>query len=136
MWADNAFQAALAAQVSDHLGSEKLKRYSQVYDMIRKARVAQDERQQAVAQLGTLAIAGLPASPEITYSLLTALAELQASKKSMQDLGELIALFAKKDLGLEVTRAQYLAARGRVENIDLCENNARLAQQLTASSAR
>lgn len=128
LWADNAFQATLAAQVSDHLGSEKLKRYSQVYDMIRKARVAQGERQQAVAQLGTLTIAGLPASPEITYSLLTALVHLQASKATMQDLGELIALFAKKDLGLEVTRAQYLAARGRVEIINRCEEQARRAQ--------
>lgn len=131
LWADNAFQATLTAQVSDRLGSEKLKRYSQVYDMIRKARVAQEERQQAVAQLGTLTIAGLPSSPDITYSLLTALARLQASKTTMQNLGELIIMFAKKDLGLEVTPAQYLAARGRVDNINRCEGQALLAQQST-----
>lgn len=133
LWADNAFQAALTAEASEYLGSEKLKHYSQVYDMIRKARVAQDERGQTVTRLGTLTISGLPASPEITYSLLTAVAQLEASKKTMRDLGELIAQFAKKDLGLKVTRTQYLAARGRVENINICENQARLAQKLTRS---
>lgn len=128
LWADNAFQAALTAQVSDYLGSEKLKRYSQVYDMIRKARTAQDRRESAVTQLETLTIPGLPTSPEITYSLLTALAQLRASKQTMQNLGGLIAMFAKKDLTLEVTRADYLAARGRVDGIKACENDARMAQ--------
>src|SRR5687767_6228131 len=54
LWADNAFQAALTAQVSDYLGSEKLKRYSQVYAMIRTVRAVQDKRRETRAELGTL----------------------------------------------------------------------------------
>jgi len=132
LWADNAFQAALTSQVSDYLGSEKLKRYSQVYDMIRNARAAQDERLRTQAELETLSIPGLPESPEITYSHLTALSQLHASKKNLQNQGELIAMFAKNDLGLEVTRSEYLAARGRVALITACENDARLAQEVDA----
>ncbi|MES2903026.1 MAG: hypothetical protein V4696_02470 [Pseudomonadota bacterium] len=128
LWADNAFEAALTAQISDYLGSEKLKRYSQVYDMIRKARAAQEQRELTISALRTLRIAGAPASPEITQSLLTAAAQLRSNKEKMDDLGELIAMFAKKDLALEVTRSDYLAARGRVANIEACEKNARLAQ--------
>jgi len=131
LWADDAFQAALSAQVSDSLGSEKLKGYSQVYEMIRSARSYQDERERTVGQLGTLSMAGLPRSPEITYALLTAIAQLRASKTAMRQVGELIAMFAKKDLGLEITQAEYLAARGRADNINMCENQARLAQRLT-----
>jgi hypothetical protein len=81
-------------------------------------------------------IPGLPSSPEITYSQLTALAQLQESKNNMRETGKLIAMFAKKDLGLQVSRAQYLSARGRMENIRACEDQARLAQQLTASVLR
>lgn len=136
LWADNAFQAALTAQVSDYLGSEKLKRYSQVYDMIRMARLAQGEWESRVAVLTTLGITGAPASPEITHSLLTALSEARARKEKMQSLGQLIAMFAKKDLGLEVTRSQYLAARGRVENIEQCESDAHSALQLVGRKAR
>jgi hypothetical protein len=136
LWADNAFQAALSSEVSDDLGADTLKNYSQVYAMIRGNGLAQDKREATVAHLGTLMIPGLPSSPEITYSQLTALAQLQESKNNMRETGKLIAMFAKKDLGLQVSRAQYLSARGRMEIIRACEDQARLAQQLTASVLR
>jgi hypothetical protein len=135
LWADNAFEATLTAQVSDYLGSEKLKRYSQVYAMIRTVRAVQAQRRETRAELGTLTIPGLPHSPEISYSHLAALSQLRASRMEMQNLGELIAMFASKDLGLEVTRSEYLAARGRVAIITACENNARLARELKAGPA-
>lgn len=136
LWADNAFQAALTAQISDYLGSEKLKRYSQVYDMIRLARVAQAEREASAAVLTTLSMAGAPESPEITHALLTALAEARARRITMLSLGHLIAMFAKKDLGLEITRAQYLAARGRTNLVNQCEQDARLAKDARVNSAQ
>ena len=111
--------------MSEHFGSEKLKRYSQVYDMIRKNRAAQAERERAFSRLGPLLVPGRPNSADVTHSLLTAVAELRASKVTMDEVGQLIVQYAKKDLGLEVEERQYLKARGRTENLRLCETEAR-----------
>lgn len=135
LWADNAFQAALTADLTNDLGAEKLKRYSQVYDMIRKARALQDEREQTRARIGTLAIVGLPASPEINYSLLTATTQLRSATTTMEALGGLIAMFAKKDLGLKLARGQFAQATGRIESVRACEQQAHLAGQPTSNPA-
>jgi hypothetical protein len=136
LWADDAFQAAISAQVSEDLGAEKLKGYSQVYAMIRRTRWLQDQREQTIEHLGALTVPGLPSSPEITYSQLSAIAQLRATKEGMREIGKLIALYASKDLKLEVSEPQYLAAPGRVEIIKACEDQARLGQQLTATMPR
>jgi hypothetical protein len=136
LWADNAFQAALSAQVSEDLGAEKLKGYSQVYAMIRRNRWLQDQREQTIEHLGALTVPGVPSSPEITYSQLSALAQLRATKEGMREIGKLISLYASKDLSLTVSEPQYLAAPGRLENIKACNDQARVGQQLTAAILR
>jgi hypothetical protein len=136
LWADNAFQAALSAQVSEDLGAEKLKGYSQVYAMIRRNRWLQDQREQTIEQLGALTVPGVPSSPEITYSQLSAVAQIRATKEGMREIGKLIALYASKDLRLTVTEPQYLAAPGRIALIKACDDQARVGQQLTATILR
>jgi hypothetical protein len=104
--------------------------------MIRRTRWLQDQREQTIEHLGSLTVPGLPSSPEITYSQLSAIAQLRATKEGMREIGKLIALYASKDLKLEVSEPQYLAAPGRVEIIKACEDQARLGQQLTATMPR
>ncbi len=121
LWADNAFQATLAAQVSDHLGAEKLKRYSQVYQMIRQIREA-DNAQGSAPDLAVLLFApDLPVTPERSYAQLRGVAEARLQMLSMRSTGEPLALYAKKDLGLEVSESDYLAASGRAQILKECE---------------
>jgi len=124
LWADDAFAATISAQVSDHLGAEKLKRYSQVYAMIRRARKAQDEQEAAQAGLGTLRITGLDRSPQLTASEFQAVSRLRANHVSSFWRARLIEQFASKDLGLSVSHEEYLAARLRKQVIGECESAA------------
>ena len=122
LWADNAFQATLAAQVSDHLGAEKLKRYSQVYQMIRDARRTQQIAEEPSPELALLYL-GLnrPATSEQVHAQLREVAIVRNQRDSMRSLGESIAIYAKKDLGLAVTPGEYLNAPGRLDIIKTCE---------------
>lgn len=125
LWADNAFQATLAAQVSDHLGAEKLKRYSQVYQMIRDNGKIQEVNDLALSDLAVMFfVPKLPTSPEARYAQLREVANARLRTSGMQSTGETIASYSKKDLGLEVTQRDYLAAPGRAEFIKMCEAGA------------
>lgn len=124
LWADDAFAATISAQVVDHLGAEKLKRYAQVYAMIRRARRAQEKQEEAGADLGTLRIAGLPRSSDQMAAEFRALSTLRDNHIGSVGLAELIEQFAAKDLGLAVSHDEYLAARGRREIIRECEASA------------
>ena len=121
LWADNAFSSTLSAQVVDHLGAEKLKYYSQVYSMIRIARAAQDAMESAADDLGTLRIRGMPRSAGMTDLHFRAVARLRANRETSVSVGELIALFAAKDLGVRISENDYLTARGRRDVIRECE---------------
>jgi hypothetical protein len=129
LWADNAFQATLAAQVSDHLGAEKLKRYSQVYQMIRDMRGARQVSEQPSPNLALLYFdLTLADSAETRLALLREVATLRLQMLSMQASGEPLVRYAKKDLGLEVTEREYLQAPGRAEIVKLCETSAAAAK--------
>lgn len=135
LWADNAFQATLSAQVSDHFGAEKLKRYSQVYQMIRDARRTQQVAEEPSPELAVFYLGlNLPATPERRHAQLREVATVRNQKQSMLDLGETIARFAKNDLDLEVTSSEYLAAPGRTDIIKRCEGIA-AAVKLSPSPA-
>ena len=125
LWADNAFEATLSAQVSDHLGAEKLKSYSQVYQMIRQIRKIQETNGSAAADLGVLYfLPKFPTSPEHRYAQLRQVTDSRLWLLAMRASGEPLVRYAKKDLGLEVTQREYLAAPGRAENIKHCEADA------------
>ena len=125
LWADDAFEATLAAQVSDHLGAEKLKRYSQVYQMIRDASRTQQLAEEPSPEMAMLYLRhNVKASPERQYAQLREVASVRLQRESMRSLGRSIAKYAKNDLGLEVTRDEYLAAPGRTEIIKICEGTA------------
>ena len=128
LWADNAFQATLAAQVSDHLGAEELKRYSQVYQMIRQIRQAEDQQAAAPDLAVLLFVPDLPATPERRYAQLRDVAESRLQMMSMRATGEPLVRYAKKDLGLQVTERDYLAAPGRAQIIKECEAGAAAAK--------
>jgi hypothetical protein len=127
-WADNAFEATLAAQVSDHLGAEKLKRYSQVYQMIRSNRRVQDERDDSPELAMLYFMPTLPSSPERRYRQLREVADARLHLLSMRSRGEPLARYAKKDLGLQVTEREYLAAPGRADIIKQCNTGAAQAK--------
>ncbi len=124
LWADDAFAATISAQVVDHLGAERLKHYSQVYAMIRRARKAQEEQEEAGDDLGTLRIAGLARSSDQMASEFQAISTLRANHIGSVGLAELIEQFAAKDLGLAVSHDEYLDARGRREIVRECEAGA------------
>ena len=129
LWADNAFEATLAAQVSDHLGAEKLKSYSQIYQMIREIRRIQDARENSSSDIGVLySVPKLTIYPALRYAQLRELANIRLQLMSRRDIGEALVLYAKKDLGLEVTQREYLAAPGRAEIIKQCEAGAAAAK--------
>jgi hypothetical protein len=135
LWADNAFEATLAAQVSDHLGAEKLKRYSQVYQMIRHVRRDQEIAEDPSPELAVLYLASkVPASPERRYAQLREVATIRLQRMSMRARGQTIARYAKNDLGLAVTQSEYLAAPGRTDIINLCEGAA-AAEEASARSS-
>ena len=125
LWADNAFEATLSAQVSDHLGAEKLKSYSQIYQMIREIRRIQDTRENSSSDIAVLySVPKLKTYPALRYAQLRELANIRLQLMSRRDIGEALVLYAKKDLGLEVTQREYLAAPGRAEIIKQCEAGA------------
>ena len=125
LWADNAFEATLSAQVSDHLGAAKLKSYSQVYQMIRQIRKIQETKESAASDLGVLYfLPEFPFSPEHRYAQLRQVTDTRLWLLAMRGSGEPLVHYAKKDLGLEVTQRDYLAAPGRAENIKQCEADA------------
>ena len=125
LWADNAFQATLAAQVSDHLGAEKLKSYSQIYQMIRDLRRHQATAEESSSDLAMLYFyPKLPTSPDRREAQLREVANNRLWRLGMRNSGEPLVRYAKKDLGLEVTEREYLAAPGRAENIKQCEADA------------
>ena len=124
LWADDAFAATISAQVSDHLGAERLKRYSQVYAMIRRARRAQDQQEAARDELGTLRSAGLVRSADQMTLEFQAISRLRANQITSLGLAELIEQFARKDLGLAVSHEEYLTARLRKELIGECQRAA------------
>jgi hypothetical protein len=131
LWADNAFQATLAAQVSDHLGADKLKRYSQVYQMIRDIRSAKQISEQPSSNLALLYFGTkLPATSEARQALLGEVASLRLQMLGMRADGDPVAQYAKKDLGLEVTEREYLRAPGRAGIVKLCEASAAAAKAL------
>lgn len=125
LWADNAFQATLAAQVSDHLGAEKLKSYSQIYQMIRDNRRIQENSEDASSDLAVLLyVPNLPPSLEGRYAELRDIATYRLRVAGMRSTGETLRYYAKKDLALEVTGRDYLAASGRRQIIQACEAEA------------
>ncbi len=129
LWADDAFNAAVFAQVSDHLGAEKLKGYAQVYAMIRKARHAQDAIEASRPELMMLEMGrSLPATTDGTRAQLRAVAQIRAGYDQLRSLGELIAAFAKADLGLENSDREYGQARLRLEILRACEADADAAE--------
>ena len=128
LWADNAFEATLSAQVSDHLGAGKLKSYSQVYQMIRQIQRMQDTKESSSPELGVLYfLPKLPTSPERRYAQLREVTDARLFLLAMRGAGEPLAHYAKKNLGLEVTQREYLAAPGRAGNIKRCEADAAAA---------
>jgi hypothetical protein len=125
LWADNAFEATIAAQVSDHLGAEKLKQYSQVYQMIRDIRRIKQDGEDVPPELAVMYfVPGLPISPDRRDALLREVASARLQMLAMRSSGEPLVRYAKKDLGLEVTQREYLAAPGRADNITQCEADA------------
>lgn len=135
LWADNAFEATLAAQVSDHLGAEKLKRYSQVYQMIRNARRTQELAEEPPPELAVLYLdLRLNIPPERRYAQVRDVASVRLQRESMRSLGRSIARYAKQDLGLAVTQDEYLAAPGRTEIIKICEGTASGKKVVNAGS--
>ena len=125
LWADNAFEATLAAQVSDHLGAEKLKRYSQIYQIIREIRRVQETDEDRSSDLAVLYfVPKLPTSSEHRYAQLREVTNTRAKLYGMRSLGEVLLSHAKTDLGLEVTQREYLAAPGRADAIKQCEAGA------------
>lgn len=125
LWADNAFEATLSAQVSDHLGAAKLKSYSQVYQMIRQIRKIQEANQSSFSNLGVLYfLPKHPTSVENRYAQLREVTDSRLLLLAMRSSGEPLVRYAKKDLGLQVTQREYLAAPGRAENIKQCEADA------------
>ena len=124
-WADNAFEATLAAQVSDHLGAEKLKRYSQIYELIRSIRRVQEASDDSPSDIAVLYfVPNLTTYPALRYAQLRELTNIRIQLMSRRDLGETLVRYAKKDLTLEVTQREYLAAPGRAEIIKECEAGA------------
>lgn len=125
LWADNAFQATLAAQVSDHLGADKLKSYSQVYQMIRDIRRVQEASEDATSDLAVLYfLPEVPTSPASRYAQLREVTNDRLRTTDMRDTGAGLVRYAKNDLRLQVTEREYLAAPGRIENIKRCETGA------------
>lgn len=125
LWADNAFEATLAAQVSDHLGAAKLKSYSETYQLIRKLREEQNIKQAPSPELSVLFVApDVPNSPERQYAQLREVAVMRLQLLSMQYGAEGLARYAKRELGLAVTEREYLAAKGRADIIRECETAA------------
>jgi len=122
LWADNAFEAALATQVSDHLGAEKLESYSQIYQLIRNIRRIQNTSEDSQSDIAVLYfVPELKTDPALRYAQLRELTNVRLQLMSRRGIGETLARLAKKDLGLEVTQREYLAAPGRAENIKDCE---------------
>lgn len=125
LWADNAFEATLAAQVSDHLGAEKLKSYSQIYQMIREIRRIQETDEDRSSDLAVrYFVPQLPTSSEHRYAQLREVTNVRVKLGSMRETGEPLVYYAKKYLGLEVTQREYLAAPGRADTIKQCEAGA------------
>lgn len=124
LWAENAFQAAIAAQVSDHLGAEKLKTYSQVYQMIREMRSIQETSGHSSADLGVLFFVDNSSNlADHRYEQVREVISARASLMNMRNIGATISSYAKH-LGVQVTPREYLAAPGRAENIKRCEADA------------
>lgn len=122
LWADNAFEATLAAQVSDHLGAEKLKGYSQTYQLIRGIRRDQETKESPSPELSVLFLAPkVPTSAERRYAQLREVAIMRLQMLAMEGAAEGLARYAKRELGLEVTQREYLATRGRADTIKACE---------------
>lgn len=121
LWADNAFQATLSAQVSDHLGPEKLKHYSQVYQLIRQIRRAQDEQDLAPDLAMLVFTPDLPNTPERRYAQLREVAQSRLLLLIESTTAGWLARNAKKDLGLEVSEKDYLATPSRAKVIKECE---------------
>ena len=135
LWADNAFQATLAAQVSDHLGAEKLKQYSQVYQMIRDIRRTKDISEEASPELAVLFfVPDLPTSPERRYAQLREVTAVRLQRLAMRVSGEPLVRYARNDLGLEVTQRDYLAAPGRAKLLTQCKASAAAAKASLSSS--
>ena len=125
LWADNAFEATLADQVSDHLGAEKLKSYSQIYQMIRNIRRIQETSEDSSSDLAVLYfVPKLTTSPALRYAQLRELTNGRIQMMNRRDSGETLVRYAKMDLGLEMTQREYLAAPGRAEIIKQCEAGA------------
>ena len=124
-WADNAFEATLAAQVSDHLGSESLRKYSQVYQMIRKIHRLQETDEDTFSDLVVAYDAPtVVVTPEIRYARLRELANTHLRLMSKRAQARVLSRYAKSDLGLEVTQDDYLKAIDRARTLQQCRANA------------
>jgi hypothetical protein len=127
LWADNAFEATLAAQVGDHLGSDKLRSYSQVYQIIRGLRRYQQRRDEQPSDLAVLYFApnlSPSPAPDVRYARLREIAEARLTMLFMGNSGETLRRYARNDLGLTVTEREYLAAPGRADIVKRCEQSA------------
>lgn len=125
LWADNAFEATLAAQVSDHLGAEKLRNYSQTYQMIRDLRRLQNSFDAVPSELAVVYfLPTMPSSAQRRDAQLREVANYRIRALSLVNLGESLSSYAKARLGLETTEREYLAAPSRVEILKTCEAGA------------
>ena len=66
----------------------------------------------------------LPNTPERSYAQLREVAQTRLNMLSMRSTAVPLVQYAKKDLGLEVTEKEYLAAPGRADFIKRCEAEA------------
>ena len=119
-WADDAFTAALASQIGDHIGTDRLQDYSSVYMMIRKNRQHQENGWTTDSTFAMLAMPGLPKTETVRLMQLQAVAKLRDSLDSSRSQGQLLLELANKELGLIETDDEFFARPGRMKQIAEC----------------
>ena len=130
-YGEDAYTSAVASQVAEHLGQDKLQKYAGLYTQIRKIRQHQEDGWSSDATFALLDIPDLPKTEAIQLEQLKALAKLRDSLDAIRTQGASLRQSAKEDLGLAVS-ADLLSHPSLRAYIAKCEAAAAPVRKLQA----